>query len=48
MYCTQICVQINLANDQLHAQLLYFIMRLLQSSTCFQQRRGHHHEVKFY
>ena len=35
-------------NDQLDAQLLYFIIRLLQSSTCFEQRRAHHQEVKFY
>jgi len=26
----------------------YFIIRLLQSSTCFEQRRAHHQEVKFY
>jgi len=37
-----------LANDQLDAQLPYFIMRLLQSSTCFEQRRAHHQEVKLY
>jgi len=30
-------------NDQLDAQLIYFIIRLLQSSTCFEQR---HQEVK--
>ena len=35
-------------NDQLDAQLLYFTIRLLQSSTCFEQRRAHHQEVKFY
>ena len=39
---------LNLVNDQLDAQLLYFIIRLLQSSTCFEQRRAHHQEVKFY
>jgi len=39
---------ITLVNDQLDAQLLYFIIRLLQSPTCFQQRRAHHHEVKLY
>ena len=39
---------LNLASDQLDAQFLYFIIRLLQSSTCFEQRRAHHHEVKFY
>ena len=37
-----------LANDQLDAQFLYFIIRLLQSSTCFGQRRANHQEVKFY
>ena len=37
-----------LVNDQLDAQLLYFIIRLLQSSTCFDQRRAHHQEVKLY
>ena len=37
-----------LANDQLDAQFLYFIIRLLQSSTCFEQRRAHHQEVKLY
>ena len=35
-------------NDKLEAQLFYFIIRLLQSSTCFEQRRAHHHEVKLY
>jgi len=39
---------INLVNDQLDAQFLYFIIRLLQSSMCFEQRRAHHQEVKFY
>ena len=34
-----------LANDQLDAQFPYFIIRLLQSSTCFEQRRAHHEEV---
>ena len=33
---------------QLDAQLFYFITRLLQSSTCFEQRHAHHQEVKFY
>jgi len=37
-----------LAKDQLDAQLLYFIIRLLQSSTCFEQRRIHYQEVKLY
>ena len=39
---------ITLVNDQLDLQLFYFIIRLLQSSTCFQQRRAHHQEVKLY
>jgi len=38
----------NLVNDQLDAQIFYFIIRLLQSSTCFEQRRAHHQEVKLY
>jgi len=37
-----------LVNDQLDAQFFYFIMRLLQSSTRFEQRRAHHQEVKLY
>jgi len=41
-------LRITLANDQLEAQFLYFIIRLLQSSTCFEQRRAHHQEVKLY
>ena len=32
-------------NDQLDAQFFYYIIRLLQSSTCFEQRRVHHAEV---
>jgi len=39
---------ITLVNEQLDAQLLYFIIRLLQSSTCFEQRRAHHQELKLY
>ena len=39
---------ITLANNQLHAQFFYFIISLLQSSTCFEQRRAHHQEVKLY
>ena len=34
--------------DQLDAQFFYFIIRLLQSSTCFEQRRAHHQEIKFF
>ena len=41
-------LSINLGNDQTDTQFLYFIIRLLQSSTCFEQRRAHHQEVKFY
>ena len=36
------------ADDQPDAQFLYFIIRSLQSSTCFEQRRAHHQEVKLY
>jgi len=41
-------LSINLVNDQLDAQFFYIIIRLLQSSTCFEQRRAHHQEVKLY
>jgi hypothetical protein len=37
-----------LANDQPDAQFLYFVIRLLQSSTCFEQRLARHQEVKLY
>ena len=36
-----------LGNDQLDALFLYFIIRLLQSSTCFEQRCAHHQEVNY-
>ena len=39
---------ITLANDQLDAQFLYFIISLLQYFACFEQRRAHHQGVKFY
>ena len=39
---------LTLVNDKLDARLLYFIISLLQSSTCFEQRRAHHQEVKLY
>ena len=39
---------VTLVNRQLDAQFFYFIIRLLQSSTCFEQRRAHHQEVKLY
>ena len=41
-------LSIILVNDQLDAQFFHFIIRLLQSSTCFEQRRAHHQEVKLY
>ena len=41
-------LSITLVNDQLDAQFFYFITRLLQSPTCFEQRRAHHQEVKLY
>ena len=41
-------LSVTLANDQPDAQLLYFIIRLLQSSTCFEQRRAHHQDVRLY
>jgi len=41
-------LSITLVNDQLNAQLLYFIIRSLQSSTCFEQHHAHHQEVKLY
>ena len=37
-------LSITLVNDQLDAKFFYFIIRLLQSSTCFEQRRAHHHQ----
>jgi len=41
-------LSINLVNDQLDAQFFYFIIRLLQSSTCFEQHRAHHQEIQLY
>ena len=41
-------LSINLVNDQLDAQFFYFVIRLLQSSTCFEQRCAHHQEVKLH
>ena len=40
-------LSIILVYDQLDAQLFYFVIRLLQSSTYFEQRHAHHQEVKF-
>ena len=39
---------ITLVNDQLDAQFFYFIIRLLQSSKCFEQRRAHRQEIRLY
>ena len=41
-------LSITLVNDQFDAQLFYFIICLLLSSTCFEQRRAYHQEVKLY
>ena len=41
-------LSIDLVNDQLDAQICYFTIRLLQCSTCFEQRRAYHQEVKLY
>ena len=37
-----------LVDDQLDAQFFYFKIRLLQSSTCLEQRRAHHQADKLY
>ena len=41
-------LSITLVNEQRDAQFFHFIIRLLQSSTCFEQSRAYHQEVKFY
>ena len=41
-------LSIILVNAQLDAQFFYFIILSLQSSTCFEQRRAHHQEIKLY
>ena len=41
-------LSLTLVNDQLDIKLFHFIIRLLQSSTCFEQRCAHHQEVKLY
>ena len=41
-------LSIILVNDKLDAQFFYYIIRLLQSSTCFEQRLAHHQEVNLY
>ena len=38
-------LSVTLVNDQLDAQFFYSVIRLLQSSTCFEERRAHHQEV---
>jgi hypothetical protein len=40
--------EITLVNDQLDAQLFNFVIRLLHSSTRFEEHRVHHQEVKLY
>jgi hypothetical protein len=37
-----------LANNQPDAQILCFMISLLQSSTRFEHCRSHHQEIKFY
>ena len=39
---------ITLVNDQLDVKFFHFIIRSLQSPTCFEQRCAHQQEVKFY
>ena len=41
-------LSITSVSDQLDEHLFYFIIGLLQLSTCFEQRRANHQEVKFY
>jgi len=41
-------IVLTVANDQLDGQFFHFIIRLLQSSTCFEQSRAHHQEVKLF
>ena len=41
-------LSLTLVNDQLDAQFFYFIIRLLQSPTCFEQRSALHQKVKLY
>jgi len=41
-------LSITLVNDHLDVQLFYFIIRLLQSSTCFEKRCTHHQELKLF
>ena len=42
------CLKYIITNEQFDAQSLYFIISILQSSTCFEKRRAHHQEVKLY
>ena len=46
--CQSFSTDTALLNDQHDAQFFCFIIRLLQSSTCFEQRRAHHQEVILY
>ena len=39
-------LSIVVVTDQLNAQMLFFIWRLLYSSTCFEHYRAHYQEVK--
>ena len=48
LFLLTVHLSITLVNDQLDAQFFYFLIRLLQSSTCFKQRRAHHQEFKLY
>jgi len=44
----EIFMHLALVNNQLDTQFFYFIIRLLQYFTCFEQRGAHHQEVKMY
>jgi len=41
-------LSVTIVHNQIDSQLLYFIIRLLYSSTCIEQRRAHQQQVKFY
>ena len=41
-------LSIILVTDKLNAQILFFIISLLYSSTCFEHCCAHHHEVKLH
>ena len=40
-------MNLNLVVGDQHDALFFFIIRLFQSSTCFEQTRAHHQEVNF-